>query len=87
MADDSAHLPTPLSTDAGRAARVGEVMREAATRLHGVCGDLSESELAALLRHIAEVTVKYEALAELRATRTPTPPEPRALPDDPSRSH
>ena len=87
MTDRSARLQTPLSTDAGRAARVGEVMREAATRLHGVCGDLSESEFAALLRHIAEVTVKYEALAELRAARIPTPAEPRALPFDPSRSH
>jgi len=87
MTDRRVQLRTPLSTDAGRAARIGEVMREAATRLHGVCGDLSESEFAALLRHIAEVTVKYEALEELRTARTPTLPESRALPDDPSRTH
>ena len=67
-------LQTPLNTDAGRAARVGEIMRDAATRLRGVCANLSDDQFDALLRHIADVTVKYEALAELRAARLATPP-------------
>jgi len=67
-------LKTPLNTDAGRAARVGEIMRDAAIRLRRVCANLSDDQFDALLRRIAEVTVKYEALAELRAARLATPP-------------
>ena len=33
MPDRRVQLQTPLNTDAGRAARVGEIMRDAATRL------------------------------------------------------
>jgi len=73
--------PTPLTTDEGRSARVAEVMRDAAVRLRGVCAHLSEDEFSALLRQIAEVTVKYEALAELNAARFPTPPDHAKLPD------
>jgi hypothetical protein len=39
-----------------------------------VCANLSDDQFDALLRRIAEVTVKYEALAELRAARLATPP-------------
>jgi hypothetical protein len=74
MPDRRVQLQTPLNTDAGRAARVGEIMRDAATRLRGVCANLSDDQFDALLRHIADVTVKYEALAELRAARLATPP-------------
>jgi hypothetical protein len=49
------------------------------------CRRLPPDEFVALVRRIAEVTVKYEALGELRAARVPTPPDPRALSDD--RSH
>ena len=62
MPDRRVELQTPLNTDAGRAARVGEIMRDAATRLRGVCANLSDDQFDALLRRIAEVTVKYEAL-------------------------
>ncbi len=74
MPDRLVELQTPLNTDAGRAARVGEIMRDAATRLRRVCASLSDDQFDALLRRIAEVTVKYEALAELRAARLATPP-------------
>ena len=66
----------PLVTDEGREARVREVTADVAFRLAGVCAGLPPGEFAALVRRIAEVTVKYEALAELRAARVPTPPEP-----------
>ena len=65
----------PLVTDEGREARVREVTADVASRLSGVCAGLPPDEFAALIRTIAEVTVKYEALAELRAARVPTPPE------------
>jgi hypothetical protein len=65
---------TPLSTDAGRLARVGEVIADVTGRLRGVCASLPEEEFAALMRQIAEVTVKYEALVEMRAARLATPP-------------
>lgn len=73
MPDDSDEVPTPLSTDAGRMARVSEVMTDVSARLRGVCADLAEDEFTALMRRIAEVTVKYEALAELRAARVEPP--------------
>ena len=66
----------PLSTDSGRATRVSEVMRDAAGRLREVCANLSEAQFQELVRPIAEITVKYEALAELQAARVPTPPDP-----------
>jgi hypothetical protein len=72
---------TPLATDEGREARVREVTADVAFRLVGVCGGLPAAEFAALVRRIAEVTVKYEALAELRAARVPTPPDPHAARD------
>ena len=59
----------PLSTDEGREARVREVTADVASRLAGVCGGFTADEFAALVRRVAEVTVKYEALAELRAAR------------------
>jgi hypothetical protein len=58
-----------LSTDDGREARVREVTADVASRLAGVCSGLAADEFAVLVRQIAEVTVKYEALAELRAAR------------------
>jgi len=75
----------PLTTDEGREARVREVVADVAFRLLNVCGGLPPDEFVALVRRIAEVRVKYEALGELRAARVPTPPDPRALSDD--RSH
>ena len=69
-----AKIHQPLSTDEGREARVREVTADVAFRLAGVCAGLSIEELAALARRIADVTVKYEALAELRAARIDTPP-------------
>jgi hypothetical protein len=80
MPGTTGELRTPLSTDDGRAARVGEVMRDSAGRLRGVCANLSGEQFDALLRHIAEVTVKYEALAELHAARVSPPPERAPLP-------
>jgi hypothetical protein len=80
MPDRRAELETPLNTDAGRAARIGEFMPDAAMRLRGVCANLSDDQFDALLRHIAEVTVKYEALAEMRAARLATPPGEHAPP-------
>ena len=66
----------PLATDEGRAARVREVTADVASRLAGVCAGLPADEFAALVRRIAEVTVKYEALAELRAARVVDEPQP-----------
>ena len=66
----------PLATDEGRDARVREVTADVAGRLARVCGGLPPDEFAALVRRIAELTVKYEALAELRSARVSTPPEP-----------
>ena len=74
MPDRRVELQTPLNTDAGRAARIGEIMRDAATRLRSVCANLSDDQFDALLQRVAEVTVKYEAMAELRAARLATPP-------------
>jgi hypothetical protein len=70
----------PLSTDEGREARVREVTADVSFRLAGVCGGLTKEDFEALVRRIADVTVKYEALAELRAARVPTPPEPLPIP-------
>jgi hypothetical protein len=70
---------TPLSTDAGRLARVQEVCADLSERLNAVCDNLSPEEFGALVKQIAELTVKYEAAAELRAARTETPPTLRAV--------
>jgi hypothetical protein len=69
------HSPS-LSTDEGRDARVREVVADVTSRLAGVCSALPPDEFAKLVRRIAEVTVKYEALVELRAARVDpqTPP-------------
>jgi hypothetical protein len=64
-----------LATDEGRAARVREVVDDVTVRLAGVCAAMAPAEVAALVLQIAEVTVKYEALAELRAARTGPPSE------------
>ena len=69
----------PLATDEGRSARVREVSADVALRLAGVCAELSPDDFAALVRRIAEVTVKYEALAELRSARVRAPPESRGV--------
>ena len=55
-----------------------EVTADVAFRLVGVCRGMPMADFAALVRRSAEVTVKYEALAELRAARVPTPPEPHS---------
>jgi len=65
-----------LSTDEGREARVREVTADVMARLAGVCVALPLDEVATLVRQIAEITVKYEALSELRAARVDTPPAP-----------
>ena len=70
---------TPLSTDAGRLARVQEVCVDLSDRLKGVCDNLDPDEFHALVRQIAELTVKYEAAAELQAARIGTPPRLRAV--------
>ena len=87
MPDRRGKDATPLTTDEGREARVREVTADVAFRLLGVCAGLARDEFEALVRRIAEVTVKYEALAERRAARVPTPPEPVARPDAPPRSN
>lgn len=76
MSDQPPKILTPLSTDAGRLARLKEVLADVSVRLRGVCASLSDDEFAALMRQIAEVTVKYEALAEARSVRIDTPPNP-----------
>ena len=76
--DHIADVSMPLNTDSGRAARVSEVIQDASRRLRRVCANLSDGDFNALIRHIAEITVKYEALAELQAARVPTPPTPHA---------
>ena len=75
----SSLVVTPLSTDAGRLARIQEVCADVSDRLSVVCDNLSPEEFRALVRQIAELTVKYEAAAELRAARTATPPKLRAV--------
>lgn len=75
----SSPVVTPLSTDAGRLARVQAVCADVAERLGGICDNLSPEEFRALVRQIAELTVKYEAAAELRAARIRTPPMLRAI--------
>ena len=67
-----------LATDEGRAARVREVVEDVALRLAGLCAAMPPAEFAALAGRIAEVTVKYEALAELRAARVGTTSAPTA---------
>src|SRR5688572_21609586 len=62
-------LTTPLSTDAGRLARIADVTADVSVRLRIVCAHLPHTEFEALVRRIAEVAVKYEALAEMRASR------------------
>jgi hypothetical protein len=74
---DRARITTPLGTDAGRLARFDEVMADVARRLRGVCPGLSDAEFDALVRGIASVTVQYEALAEVRAAKVDTPPNPQ----------
>ena len=66
----------PLSTDDGRDARVRQVVADVTSRLAGVCAAFPPDEFAALVRRIAEITVKYEALAELRAARVESRPPP-----------
>ena len=80
----SSQVITPLSTDAGRLARIQEVCVEVADRLRTICDNLSPEEFQALVRQIAELTVKYEAAAELRAARTGTPPAIHAIDPDAS---
>ena len=75
----SSQVITPLSTDAGRLARVQEVIADLTARLRAVCDNLPSEEFQALVRQIAEVTVKYEAAAELQAARIGTPPKLRAI--------
>ena len=58
-----------------------EVVEDVTLRLAGVCAELPPAEFAALARRIAEVTVKYEARAELRAARVAAPPHPPAARD------
>ena len=81
--DDRHEVQTPLSTDAGRLARTSEVIADVSARLRGVCAHLPEAEFLALVRRIADISVKYEALAELRAARIARRPEPRP-PSNPS---
>jgi hypothetical protein len=75
----SSQVITPLSTDAGRLARIQEVCADLSDRLRVVCDNLSPEEFHALVRQIAELTVKYEASAELQAARTGTPPNVRSI--------
>ena len=70
-----------LSTDAGRDARGSDVAADVASRLAGVCAAVPPDELAALVRQIAEMTVKYEARAEFRAARVATPADPHQADD------
>lgn len=65
-----------LSTDEGRDARARQVVADVTSRLAGVCAALPPDEFSALVRRIAEITVKYEALAELRAARVEFRPQP-----------
>lgn len=83
MPDRRVEVRTPLSTDAGRLARIGEVVADVTDRLRGVCATLPEHEFARLARQIAEVTVKYEALVEARAARLETPPHAHGSMPDP----
>lgn len=64
-----------LATDIGRETRVREVGEDVASRLARVCASLPREEFVALVKQIANVTVKYEALAELHAARVATPPD------------
>lgn len=75
----SSVVVTPLSTDAGRLARVQEICTDVSDRLRGVCDNLSPEEFQALVLQIAELTVKYEAATEAQAARTRTPPTLRAI--------
>jgi hypothetical protein len=65
-----------LSTDEGRDARARQVAADVTSRLAGVCAAFPPDEFAALVRRIAEITVKYEAVAELRAARVEFRPQP-----------
>ena len=58
-----------LTTNEGREARLREVVADVAFRLAGVCSGIPPEEFAGLARRIADITVKYEALAELRGAR------------------
>lgn len=60
-----------LRTDAGRRERTTEITKDVTERLRSVCGHLPPSEFAALVEHIADVTVKYEGLTGLRTTLPP----------------
>jgi hypothetical protein len=55
---------SPLSTDAGRQARLNELVSDISARLRSACVSLSEAEFNALIRQIAETTLKYEVREE-----------------------
>jgi predicted secreted protein len=78
---DESPLPiqTPLSTDAGRLARLSEILDDVSARLARVCTAMPEREFRELMARIAEVAVKYEALEELQSVRAVLGPvaEPR----------
>ena len=74
------HRSEDLANDgAARAARVAEVEADVRSRLRPVCATLPADEFAMLVRRIADVTVKYEVLAEARSVRVRTPPDPTAI--------
>ena len=54
-------VPTPLSTDAGRLARTREVVADVSARLRDVCAHFPEAEFLALVRKIADLSVKFRA--------------------------
>jgi hypothetical protein len=53
-----------LSTDAGRQARLSELVSDLSVRLRSACVSLPDAEFSALVRRIAETTLKYEAREE-----------------------
>lgn len=79
MDENRLPIQTPLSTDAGRLARVREVLDDVSARLTRVCAAMPETEFRELMAQIAEIAVKYEALAELQSVRAVLGPlaEPR----------
>ncbi len=56
---------SPLSTDAGRQARLNELVSDISARLRSACVSLSDAEFSALVRRIAETTLKYEVREEV----------------------
>ena len=67
----SPSIPTPPTRDAERLRRVTALVPGVSGRLRAVCAGLPPAEFDALVRRIAETTVKFEMMEETRLSPSP----------------